>query len=363
MRRRRLAETIVAIASACALVVALPGAAAAQPPDERHDQMGSEGPQLFIRAFGAVDWSASQLPNQANTFNLGQFTLFLTSSLNEHVSVLAEAVMEPSGATTRVVTDLERLQLTYRASDWLEVSAGRYHTGLGYYNAAFHHTPYFETLIGRPRIFAFEDEGGVLPVHEIGLSARGAVPKTGGSLKYLAEVGNGRTWNTADERPQGGDQNDGKSTNLGLSFRPARWGGLEAGGSFYRDVIPRGSLPLVEQRIAAAYLVFRTPSSELMTEWLGLWNGAGDGRSYASQGGYFQASTAFDKLRPYYRYDRQAIAPGSPLIGEISSYKANIGGLRFDPAEWIGLKLQYEWFDEAGLTDLHAVRTQLVFVF
>ena len=124
----------------------------------------------------------------------------MTAAINDRVSVLAEVVLEASGANTQVVTDLERLQLTFRVADYLQLSAGRYHTGIGFYNTAFHHGSYFETPIGRPRVFDFEDEGGVLPVHDVGISARGTVPHTGSALHYLAEIGNGRSWLEEDER-------------------------------------------------------------------------------------------------------------------------------------------------------------------
>ena len=42
-------------------------------------------------------------------------------------------------------------------------------------------------------MFAFEDEGGVLPVHEVGVNVHGTVPGTGSAFHYLAEIGNGRT--------------------------------------------------------------------------------------------------------------------------------------------------------------------------
>src|SRR5262249_32964475 len=156
------------------------------------------------------------------------------------------------------------------ANDHLNLSAGRYHTGIGYYNTAFHHGSYFETAIGRPRIFRFEHDGGVLPIHEVGFSARGIVPKTGSQLRYVAELGNGRRWVDFGETEGLFDQNQAKSTNVGLSFQPETWRGLEVGGSFYRDDIPTSPDHAVAQRIAALFGVYRTPDTEVMAEWLQL---------------------------------------------------------------------------------------------
>ena len=363
MRARALRRVLVAVTCAMRLLAA-PAAAGAQPVDQPppQDMQPHLGPEMLVRAFGSVDWSATQKPDTPSSFALGQFDLFVTASLNDRVSVLAEIVLEASGANTQVVTDLERLQLTFRADDALQLSAGRYHTGIGFYNTAFHHGSYFETPIGRPRVFDFEDEGGVLPVHEVGLSARGVVPKTDGALRYLAEVGNGRTW-TTPESAEGRDQNDAKSTNLGFSLRPERWGGLEVGASFYRDQVQAAQGGNVRLRIGAAYAVYRTGAAELMGEWVRLSHRTEAGVAATSDGGYAQASRAWGKTRPYYRFDKLAIDPAAPFIGTFGSSRSHILGVRFDPSMWIGLKAQYERTNEAGVRGIDAVRTQLVFVF
>ena len=337
----------------------------AQVNDEQHESTNDQRPSLTVRLFGAVEWAGSQKHDTPNSFGLGQFALFATSNLNERVSVLAEVVLEAGGSNTRVVTDLERLQITFRSSDFLNLSAGRYHTGIGYYNTAFHHGAYFETPIDRPRVFAFEDEGGVLPVHDVGVSARGIVPKTGSTVRYLAEVGNGRDYESTgegDSVEHATDSNGAKSTNLGLSFRPFGSANLELGTSDYRDSVPRSDSTPVDLRIAVAYAVYRTPAVEVMAEWLRLQERSGEA-TFANDAGYFQASRAWGKWRPYYRYDRLAVDPATPFIGSTGSYRSNIVGLRVDPMQWVGLKAQYEHTDEPGQSGIDAIRAQLVFVF
>ena len=364
MGSRRRACVAFVIASICLSGPRL----CAQAEHDQHD--AANGPDqrssLLLRAFGAVEWAGSQQEETPNSFGLGQFALFATSNLHERVSVLAEVVLEASGNNTRVVTDLERLQITFRLRDFLNLSAGRYHTGIGYYNAAFHHGAYFETPIDRPRVFAFEDEGGVLPVHEVGMTASGIVPGTGSTLRYLAEVGNGRSFDRAargetDEERR--DRNGAKSTNLGLSFRPSGSGGLELGASYYRDTVPQNAAADVNLRIGAAFAVYRTPSIELMAEWLRLQHRIDGGPSFANNAGYLQGSRAWGQWRPYYRYDRLAIDPATPFIGSAGSYRSNIVGIRFDPMQWVGLKAQYEHTDEPRQRGVDAVRAQLVFVF
>lgn len=345
-----------------ALWLATPHIAAAQSQEEPPPPADSVRHDVVIRAFGAVEWGATERERSPNSFTLGQFALFATSNLNDRISVLAEVVMEGS-VDTRVVTDLERLQLTYRWNDSLHVTAGRYHTGIGFYNTAFHHGAFFETPIGRPRVFAFEDEGGVLPVHDVGLTVRGRVPRTGAALHYLVEIGNGRSWTPGgDAEDPARDQDAAKAINVGLSFRPERWRGLEIGGSYYRDKISQPGLSSIPQRISAAYVAYRTPVTEVLAEWLRLSHGV-PGGTHHQDAGYAQVSTGWRKVRPYYRYDRLAIDPRAPLIGAFESLTGHTVGIRVEPSEWVGLKAQYERSTRGPQQGVDAVRTQLVFVF
>jgi hypothetical protein len=316
----------------------------------------------MIRLFGAVEWAAGDDVPGENAFALGQLDLFVNAALTERTSVLAEFVLEES-TETRVVTDLERLQLTFRLNDHLQISAGRYHTGIGFYNAVFHHGALFETAIGRPRIFAFEDNGGVLPIHDVGLTARGTVPGTGSSLHYVAELGNGRAWmeGGGDGRP--GDVNKAKAFNVGLALRPERLRGLEVGGSFYRDVIPGQHNAAVDHYIGAAYTVYRTAATELMAEWLLLAHEPRGGSGYRNGAGYLQLSHAWHIWRPFYRYDHVAVGAGTPIVGRDAAYRGHLAGMRIDPVPSIGFKAQYERWELGDAGPEHGLRTQLVFVF
>ena len=105
--------------------------------------------------------------------------------------------MEPD-TTNEFSIDIERYQLTYRVNDYFSVSGGRFHTAIGYYNTAYHHGNWFSTAEGRPIMYLFEDSGGVLPVHTVGVTMTGLVPQTGNlGLHWIAEIGNGRRSNPA----------------------------------------------------------------------------------------------------------------------------------------------------------------------
>ena len=106
--------------------------------------------------------------NGPKGFNVGAFSLYLTPELSARVKSLVELSFEVSSQGD-VSTDLERLQLGYTFSDALTMWAGRYHTPYGYWNTAYHHGQQIQTTLTRPRFLEFEDRGGILPAHTVGL--------------------------------------------------------------------------------------------------------------------------------------------------------------------------------------------------
>src|SRR5712692_8682540 len=192
------------------------------------------GPQIHIQGFTHTGFAGTSQKGATNGFFLGNFDLFITSRLSENFSMLAELNFE-AGEDNNLGVDLERMLLLYKPNDYFQLSFGRYHTDIGYYNNAYHHGNWFETATGRPFLFLFEDEGGVLPVHNVGLTATGSVPSGGWGLHYVAEIGNGRP----ARHPQNStvqntfDENNGKSLNFAVYVRPEWAPGLQAGLSIY----------------------------------------------------------------------------------------------------------------------------------
>ena len=119
-----------------------------------------------------------------STFALGIMDLFVTSQISEKFSYLSEIGFEADPSSNGIGVDLERAQITFMQGPRFSLSAGRTHAMLGYYNTAFHHGTWFQTAIDRPRIFEFEDSGGPLPIHNVGVSAMGALP-SGGDRKSV----------------------------------------------------------------------------------------------------------------------------------------------------------------------------------
>src|SRR6266446_6355025 len=114
---------------------------------------------LRIRGFSDITFHGNDLKGNTTSFSLGQLDLFVTSDLSEKLKFLSEIVFE-AGRDNLFGVDVERLLLTYSFGDFLNVGVGRFHSAIGYYNTAYHHSTWLQTTTGRPFLFEFEDRGG-----------------------------------------------------------------------------------------------------------------------------------------------------------------------------------------------------------
>jgi hypothetical protein len=247
---------------------------------------------------------------------------------------------------------------------------GRYHTDIGYYNATFHHIQWFATPIGRPLMFRFDDEGGFMPLQEIGFSANGNIPSGKLGLHWVAEVGNGRDHIEGSEPAQNRtDFNHGKSFNINVSAHPAWFSGLITGFSFYHDDLTPTELPKIGQSIMDAYVVYHNQRLEWLNEALDIRDAVHGGRTFNVPAFYSQVSYAFGKYRPYFRYAFENANDADPTLGPgandviVSRQNDASGGVRIDINNFAALKFQYDRFSQRNLKSYNQLSTQLSFSF
>jgi hypothetical protein len=341
----------------------------AQPQQPAQDMMhdvampGTQGMQF--RGFSDIRYRASDGRQNPSTFALGQFNLFITSKLSDKFSVLSELVVEADENNSMGV-DLERLLFQYTANDYFNLSFGRYHTAIGYYNTAYHHSTWMQTTVDRPFLFAFEDEGGVLPIHNVGLTATGRVPARGLGLHYVAEIGNGRTSRSPlDEAVQNvQDENNRKAFNLALYARPDRLQAFQAGFSIYRDVLYPEGIGKIGQTIFAGHAVYHPAGFEFLNEAVVLRHAPQAARRvYRIPAFYSQISKQFGKVRPYFRYEYMNVPRSEPLFGDVGLLHGPVTGIRYDMSEFAAFKLEYNRTMRRALDSINALRTQVSFTF
>lgn len=358
-----------------------PPAAAPDPPaqlsSDPHDHMinlPGGGPALKIRGFFDFNFGIGRDANPLrfplnapvhNTFQSGQFDLFLTSKLSNTISFLSEVVID-SDPTNQWGLDIERLELIYRPTKYFEIGAGRYHTSIGYYNTAFHHGNWFQTATGRPFMYFFEDSGGILPVHSVGVTTTGLVPGTDKiGLHWVAEVANGRSSSPLDQPVQNylSDKNH-KAFNFAAYLAPEWIRGLQLGGSYYRDLmVPAGILP-VKQQIGSLYAVYITPRWEFLNEAVLLSNRIeGTNKTYRTPLWYTQLSRKFGSYRPYVRYQYVNSPNSDPVNIYTGRYAGPSVGVRTDFTDYAALKIQYNRLDQRNVAPTNGLDLQLAFTF
>ena len=299
---------------------------------------------LNIRGFGDFGLYGGNQKGETTTFSLGQLNLFITSNISERFKVLTELVFEVH-ENNDFEEDLERILLDYSFSDYFNLSAGRYHTAIGYYNTAYHHTTWFQTTTDRPYIFAFEDEGGILPIHNVGVEASGQIPSGRLGLHYVAEVGNGRTSGSSALEPVQNfvDENNHKSINLALFALPESVPGLQVGFSVYRDVLyPLNSVKIGET-IVDGYAVFTRRNFEWLNEGLVIRHSPLGMHVFETPSFYSQISRKFGVLRPYLRYEYVNASSQEPVFPQVGLRTGPVAGIRFDVDKAVALKAQYSY--------------------
>jgi hypothetical protein len=307
---------------------------------------GSETPKLQIRGFSDIRYAASNLPGSTNSFVLGQFNLFVTSKLSDRFNVLSEVVTEADTSNNTFGIELERLLLNYHYSDKLNVAFGRYHSSIGFYNTEYHHSSWMQTTVDRPFLFEFEDGGGVLPIHNVGVTMNGAIPSGSLGLHYVAEIGNGRATRTQfGQNPVQNvvDENNGKSFNFALFARPEAVRGLQIGASGYHDNLTPLSGPNVDEVILSAYAVYQSQKFEFLNEAVLLHHTAADGTpSVNSPGFYSQISRQWGAFRPYFRYEYLNVPLRDLIFPDVHRMNGPLFGLRYNWGEYVALKIQYQ---------------------
>ena len=132
---------------------------------------GAARAEVTLNVYGDVGGHLEHAADTAHAFSAPHIELLPSGSAGDF-SFLAEINFEIGEANT-FNTSAERLEVAYLVDDRLRLRAGRFHTAIGYYNDAYHHGTYFLLPTDRPLWLDFEDGGGLIPSHSVGVHADG----------------------------------------------------------------------------------------------------------------------------------------------------------------------------------------------
>ena len=358
-RRVRLVAVVLPAAMMVTLVDRAALAADSDVPEDMVGMTVNIGKTPFtVQGFGNVDLVASAYQGQHSGFSNGAFDLFVTSRLDEHWSALAELVFEPDG--NAVVPDLERFEVMYEYSDAFRVSAGRLHNPVLQWPITYHHGLFMQVPLERPILARWEDEGGLWPLHYVGILTQGRLLGSAG-LTYAVGVGNGRGA-TLEEVQVGSDANDNKAITASIGLSPDIVQGFEIHGSTYLDRIPADTT-LKETDYALSSSFVRGPL-DVRGEWSQMEHqDETHSVTYRTTGwfalGAYQLPLQGPQLKLYALLEG-IDAPGTePFLMYPSNEQAWSAGLRWDVSRWVALKGAYRSTKIEGLDHDQEVRAQL----
>jgi hypothetical protein len=298
---------------------------------------------VSLQVFADVNAQVTRSTDRTHLdFNSNNLDLFATGS-HERVSLLAEVVFEV-GENNEFAPDVERLQVAYFVSDLLRLAAGRFHAAIGYYNDAFHHGAVFQLPTQRPNVVRFEDDGGLVPAHFVGLHADGRLGFGGDArLRYDLEVANSRG-PTRNVVVNAFDPLDAKAFNARLRLElPAGEGTLFAGVNLISDrIAATDARPELSERIFGAHAVYHGPRLSLVAEGYLLRHGDPSGRDFDTRAGFVEAGfRVFEDITPYLVLERIEVpaAKDPYFVGEASHTTAT-AGVRWLFAEATALKVE-----------------------
>jgi hypothetical protein len=333
-----------------ALVVPPPPAPPLLPAAVAHDHAAADAaaaadgrwltPRTQVHWFSDVGFTVSDRQAATSSFGLGQLDLFLTSALNEQWSVLSEIVFR-ADPDNRFVVNPERLLLRFEPSDRVEIAMGRFHSSVGYYHTIYHHGSWFETAAARPSLFG----AGLVPFHNVGISARVRIPSGPAGLEVIGEIGNGVTSSsrTLEATQNVVDENNHKAFNLAVVTRPDALPGFRAGASWYRDrLTPAGRSP-IDAHTMAGHAVYSGHGWELLNEVVAARHMDEDGSpARTSYGWYSQSSYRVGNVRPYLRYQVVQGDAADPVFGALGRRYGPVVGARVDLGKFAALKVHLD---------------------
>ncbi len=319
---------------------------------------------LPVHGFADVGagWSSGADPQRLRGFNGGTLDLYLTPQFGQRVKSLVELAIE-YGTDGGVAIDMERLQLGYTVSDDITVWMGRFHTPFGLWNTAFHHGANLQTSVFRPRFVDFEDKGGIIPAHSVGLWASGKTSAPGGKLSYDAYLANGPSiQNRTLDFNAFTDNSANKMLGLNLGYRPGgALSGLTLGLHGFASTVAaldnnKRQLSLTKLGMAGAYVGYDADDWEAIGEFYHFSNSdMATGAAHASNAGFVQLGKTFDAVTPFVRYERVSLAAADNyFLSQESgrSYKRLAMGLRYALDPRSSLKIELSNTSESAVTQI-----------
>jgi hypothetical protein len=338
-------------------------ASAARPAHAQEHEMAEGGQKTVIHGFTDITYlTGGNNTGRTSAFGLGQFDLYITSSVTDRLTFLGETVFEYDDQASEFGVDVERVIAQYALTDHFRIDAGKVHTPLGYWNNAYHHGLVMQPTIERPQVVQFEDDGGPLPIHTVGVQLSGR-DLSAAHLGFDVLVGN-----PLGNRPTSDNRNS--ATSLTLAVHSQLTPALRIGASGYRDELRTGSPTLsgdtlraaMTQTIGGGFVAFFSDRAEAVVEGHEVSNSSA-GRTTSSPNWFAYAGVRLaDRIVPYVVHEDVRLAESDPYFTS-DRFRREIAGIRFEQTAGAVLKLEARSLDRRGFDRATELGLQLALAF
>jgi hypothetical protein len=212
------------------------------------DILSQEATSIRFYAHPGFDYFTNPSQNSSSPyFRGGPLVLFITSKINDKVSVAGELNMHYM-ATTGAEMELERMYIKYDYRNYLNFSLGRMYSPIGFWNVNYNFGLILQPNISRPRILNPTHDGGFIQTRDIGLQLGGDnIGKTGFFYRVFLSNGIGRNGGLLGVPYKLGSQ---LSYTVQLGIEPIE--GLRISASGVLNDLPLGSLTQFDDPVPEA---------------------------------------------------------------------------------------------------------------
>jgi hypothetical protein len=331
-----------------------PSAASARAPLTMDEVAVTSGnSRVTLNLFGDTAFQILSSDSKKPAFVLGPLDLLLVGQYASLVA-LSEIALEPQ-ASGEVGIDVERFSVGWR-TERFSLDAGRTHTELGYWNNAFHHGRWLELTVDRPRAVRFEDDGGILPIHSVGVTGKWRPLMGERQIELVGAIANGRG-DIVDNIHVTDDTNGWKSLLLKIEGRGFLARDLRLGLSGLYDRIAPASAMVrpafpdqsINEAIGNAYLAYRGPDLTVIAEAFDDFHWAG-AEHWKVLDAFLLAGYRWRQLIPYAMGEVRGggalldpfFVPDAAKPPEVMGRFVEVtGGLRWEVNSWSAIKLEY----------------------
>ena len=327
---------------------------------------------INVIGFAHVDLAESNLDSDQDSlpiddgFQEARVALHLSSRFARRFTTFIET--EVTATEDDIDIEVERAIIKYDINNSSQISVGRYHSPVGYWNQFYHHGRWLPVTKDRP--LQTEFGAGFLPSHYWGAMYEKKFTSDSFVVNMDLGFGAGRdeSFNVFDGNNRATFSGT-ESVTAQLNISPAGNRALTLGASFWYGDLEGDSNLTVGEQVFTAHVNFVTTNGEIISEVSLVQHDYSNGKDDTqSEGAYLQYSHRLNgfngQLKPYVRLDFLNIDSEDLLFESQESTDRQTIGIRYDITDNTAIKFELRRDDFTDLDEsVNSVQAQIATFF